>query len=61
MHWSIAVPTIKVGVVCKFITGRVIAFKLRFEVVCNNHFYKYFIHRRVVMVTVKVGVVNLKY
>ena len=34
------------------IKERVIAGKLRFEVVCNSHFYNYFMHRSVVVATV---------
>ena len=36
----------------------VIADYLRFKIVCNSHFYNYSMHRNVVMVIVKVGVVS---
>ena len=34
------------------IEERVTSGKLRFKVVCNSHFYNYFMHRSVVVVTV---------
>ena len=50
--------TVKGVVTLPRILGRVIAGKLRFEVVYNSHFYNYSIYKSVVIVTVKVGVVT---
>ena len=38
---------------------RVITRNLRFEIVCNSHFYNYSMHRSVVVATIKLGVMSL--
>ena len=58
MHRSVVVVTVKGVVTLPRILGRVIAGKLRFEVVYNSHFYNYSIYKSVIIVTVKVGVVT---
>ena len=49
--------TIKLGVV--LLVRKSYCYNLRFEIVCNSHFYNFSIHRTVVMATVKLGVVSL--
>ena len=57
MDRSVVVATVKLGLMSlPCILGRK---KLRFEVVCNSHFYNYSMDRSVVMGTVKLVVVNL--
>ena len=64
MHRSIVVATVKLHGCRVFILNirkkeRVIPGDLRFEIVCNSHFYNYSMYRSVVMATIKLGVVCL--
>ena len=58
MDRSVVVVTIKL-VWYLYPEESVIACKLRFEIVCNSHFYNYSMDRSVVVPTVKLGVMSL--
>ena len=59
IYRSVVVVTVKVGVVTfQNIGKKVIAGKLRFEIVSNSHFYNYSIYRSVVVATVNMGMVS---